>query len=188
MAARALQPDPQEHLADALGGGHRVAIGAVEARRGVLPGGAQPGDDAADQLVERHVAGDLVAQPALQDPGALLAHGLLFVPEHVGPFERPEIGELGAIEQAINELLSFLRDRDPRERASFARLRQPADRIEKGPPQEHGSLLTGEGLIRMALSLAKTRSSIKPLVGQPRHANPGRSARKASRLVARPFM
>ena len=86
--------------------------------------------------VERDIAGQLVAQPALQDPRALLAHRLLFVPQQVGPLECPEIGELGALDQAIDELVAFGRVCRFQERARFRRIGQPADRVEKRPTQE----------------------------------------------------
>ena len=169
---------PRNTWLDALGGGRRVAVGPVEARRGVLPGRAQPGDDPPDHLVERRVARDLVAQPALEDPGSLLAHRLFFVAQQVGPLERPEIGELGPVDQAIDQLVSLLRVAIGQERPGLVGLGKPADRVEIGPPQEDRIAADGEGLIRRALSLAKTSSSIGPLAGKPRQTKPGRSAQE----------
>ena len=114
VASRTLEPDAQEDLGDALGGGRRVAVGPVEAGRRVLPGRAQAADDPADHLVQRHVARDLVAEPALEDPGPFLAHGLLFVPEQIGPLQRPEVGELGPLDQPVDQLVRFVGSRSAR--------------------------------------------------------------------------
>ena len=61
----------------------------------------------AHHFIERHVGGELVAEPALEHPDAFRSHRLLFVAQQVGPLECPEIGELGAIEQAVDQLRSF---------------------------------------------------------------------------------
>ena len=72
VAPGALEPDAEEDLADRLGGGLRVAVGPVEARRRVLPGRAAGGDDAGGRTRRAATSrGDLVAEPALEDPDAL---------------------------------------------------------------------------------------------------------------------
>ncbi len=138
MAASALEPNAQEDLADGFGRGHGVAVGPVKAGRGVLPGRAQPGDNPAGQLVERRVARDLVAQPALKDPGTLLAHRLLFISEQVGPLQGPVIGELGALDQPVNQLAPFIRVARVEERAGFVGIGEPSNAIEVRAPEKLG--------------------------------------------------
>ncbi len=101
-----------------------------------MPGRPQAGDDLPGELIERGVLRDLVAQPALKDPGPLFSHRLFFVAEHVGPFESPEIGELGALDQAVDQPGSLVAVAIIQERPGFVRLGKPADRVEKGPAQE----------------------------------------------------
>ena len=166
VAARALQANSQKHLAHALGGGHRVAVGAVKARGRVFPGRAQAGDDPPHQRIQRRIASDLVAQPALEDPGALLAHRFFFVAQQVSPLECPEVGKLGPLDQAIDQLAHVSRGSlsARNDRASSGSGSRPiASRNARRRKTE--SLQMPEGLIRIALSLAKTGSSNGPFAG-----------------------
>ena len=117
VTARALEANSEEDLSHGLSGRHRVAVGAMKTRRRVLPVRAQAGDDLPRQVVERDIAGQLVAQPALKDPGPLLTHRLLFVAQQIGPLERPEIGEFGTVDELVDRAFRAYQDRSSRENA-----------------------------------------------------------------------
>src|SRR5262249_37620253 len=153
VTPRALKADAEEDLADRLGGGHRVAIRAVEAGRRVLPGGALGRDDLPGELIERQVARDRVAQPALEDPYALVAHRLFFVAEQVGPLERPEIGKLRKADQTIDQPFAPGGIGRAEEAARLIERGKTADGVEAGTPQERGVIHRLRGIDPKCLEL-----------------------------------
>ena len=132
VAAGALKTDAEKHLRDRFGRRRGVAIGSIKTRGGIAPGGTARGQDFAGELVKRRASGDLIAKPALKDPSSLVPHRLFFVAEQVGPFQRPVIGELRPIQEAIDQFRSLRRIGIGDERTRLVDGRQDADRIKIG--------------------------------------------------------
>ena len=130
-------------MSHGLSGRHRVAVGAMKTRRRVLPVRAQAGDDPPRQVVERDIAGQLVAQPALKDPGPFFTHRLLFVAQQIGPLKRPEIGEFGTVDELVNQLFALIRIVRVEKCARYIGIGKTADRIEKRAAQEGGIVADG---------------------------------------------
>ena len=86
MTTGALKPNAQKHLGDGFGGGVRIAIGAIETRRRIRPRRALRREQLADERAQGGVGGDLITQPALEDPDAFRTHRLFFVAQQVRPF------------------------------------------------------------------------------------------------------
>ena len=83
---------------DAVVVGRRVGEGAAVGRQQL-----------AHHLVERRVVVDVVAQPCLVDVRALDLDRLAVAAEHVGPFQRPEVGVLGPFQQLVDQLRPLVR-------------------------------------------------------------------------------
>ena len=60
-------------------------------------------DDRADEPVERHVEGDLVADPSMEADGPLHAREPLVAAQAVGPLQGPEVDVLGPLEERIDQ-------------------------------------------------------------------------------------
>ena len=102
------QARAEKKLRRSFSAGDGIAIGAVEIGGWILVGAAAGRDKLVDDLVERFVPGDALANPMVVGLHALAIEHLLLVAQHIGPFQRPEVGEFGAFQQGIDELRAFL--------------------------------------------------------------------------------
>ena len=66
----------------------------------------------AGKLIERLVLGQAFANPAIISVGPLLAQNLPIDAQQVGPFQGPVIGELGPIQQFVDQQVALVRPAD----------------------------------------------------------------------------
>ena len=104
VALRAVQPRAEKKLGGVLGALHRRAVGAIPVGRRVGVSAAARGDEFARELIERLVRGDALVNPAVKRLHPLRIKLALLNPQQVGPLERPEIDELRAFQQRLDEL------------------------------------------------------------------------------------
>jgi len=102
--------------------------------RAVAERAALGGDQLADKLVIRFVLAERVAQPRVEVPHGLDAGPVRVGPKQVGPLVRPEVGVLGPLEQAVDQLLPLIGARVREEGLRLVGRRQPADRPQVRPP------------------------------------------------------
>ncbi len=126
VALGALQADAQEHLAKGLGPALRIAEGAVEIGSRLTITASLSRDQLAGELIERLPLGNAVANPAVKRLHALAIQRLLLAVQHIGPLECPEVGELGSVQQLINEPGAFVGMLIVKKSANFFRSRQDA--------------------------------------------------------------
>ena len=105
-------------------------------------GVAGGGEEVAREFVPRAVDGDLRAQPRVKRAHALrAAHVVVALPailEEVAELQRPEIHELGTLEQRLDEARAFVGIFVGEERANFLGRGQRADGVEGGAAQKRG--------------------------------------------------
>src|SRR5262249_34673283 len=89
-------------------------------------------------FVERKVAVDGVANPALEDPDALIAHRLFFITQEIGPLERPEVGEFREPNQPVDERVALGWRGIVQGRPRFAWRGEAPDGIKVSPSQKNG--------------------------------------------------
>src|SRR5690349_5636408 len=89
VALGAQEPDAEENLHGAFAGIFRRGEDAPVIGGGVLRTASLGGHQLADEPVERLVAGDVVAEPAIHAPGALVAEQVETELEKVAPFQGP---------------------------------------------------------------------------------------------------
>src|SRR5437764_838024 len=71
------------------------------------------GDEFAREPVERLVLRNAPADPAVEGLDAFAVEQPLFGAQQIGPFERPEIGELGTFDQSFDQTPAFLQPPTP---------------------------------------------------------------------------
>ena len=106
----------------------------------------------------------------------------------VGELERPEIVELGPVEQPVDDLIAPRCRRLGQERIDFLGRRQDAQHVEVDPPDE---LAVGADLGRLdphLVELLRRRPGRSRCPGErSAAANPGTSTRWVSRMLATRF-
>ena len=108
VALGAAQLGSEENLRHGLGAGDGLANRAIKIRRRIEIAAAARGDQFARELVERLVLGDALANPAVERLDAFTVEQAFLGAQQIGPFERPEIGELRAFEQPVDQPGAFL--------------------------------------------------------------------------------
>src|SRR5260370_33275522 len=93
----------EEDLGQSAGPVAGLGHDLVEVGRPASRQRALGGDNLAGELVERNVPGDAIANPPVVMVGGLVAQDLAVDPQQVGPFERPEIGELRPLQELIDQ-------------------------------------------------------------------------------------
>ena len=108
MALGALQARAEKKLGRRFGARHRVAARPQETCRRIEIGAAARGDQLANKLVKRFIFGDALANPSLKSLNSFSVEDLFFVAQQVGPFQRPEVGEFGALQQLVDQARALL--------------------------------------------------------------------------------
>jgi hypothetical protein len=119
MALGALHPNAEEELGGRFGQIVRIAVDTEVVGRAVGVDRPLPHDEFADELIERPVGAERLADPVVQGPHPLLAQGLALVADQVGPLERPQGGVLvvvgielrvaGQAQESVDEMLPLVR-------------------------------------------------------------------------------
>ncbi len=134
----ALRPHSHERERHGLGDGLRLAAlhGAVEVHLRVAEVAAAAGEHLADEPVVRHVLLDARANPAvigLHRVGPEFDGELGLDPQQVAPLHRPVVGELLALQQAIDQLAAFVGVGILQELRRLFSRRERADHVQVGP-------------------------------------------------------
>ena len=110
VALGALDPHPHEDLGDVLGHLQGDVGRLVEVGRGVLERPAVGPEELLDHLVHRRVLGELLDQPVVVEEHRLVADRVRRLDlEDLGPLVDPELGELLAPEQLVDQLGPLVR-------------------------------------------------------------------------------
>ena len=105
VALGALRANAHEHLGHVLGRLQRVALDLVEVRGRVAERAAGGAEQLPDHLVQRHVRGDLVGQPVGVEKHRLVADLVARLDhQQFGPLHGPDLGELLALQQPVDQL------------------------------------------------------------------------------------
>ncbi len=182
VAAGAGQPRPHEDQGGGLGHGSRVAVGdgPVEIGRPDAEIAAVGSEQLADELVVGLVLGDALADPAVIRLRRLrpeIDRVFRLDPQQVAPLQRPEVGELLALQQPVDQLAPLLRIGVGQKGAGLVRRGQRADHVQVDAAQEIlRRAQTSEGGMPSVLSLANTSSSIL-LFGLDRRERRGKRLR-----------
>src|SRR5258708_7766857 len=138
VALGALEAHAEKELGGGFGALGWLADGAIKVGGGVFIGAAAGGDDLTHELVERFVFRDGLPNPMLKNLGALAVERLFLVAQQVGPFERPEIGKLGPLQQPVDHPSPFLAMMISDERSSFLRRRQKSKEVQESSAKKNG--------------------------------------------------
>jgi len=116
VALRALDAGAHEHLRHVLGELEDVFLDLIVVGGRVGEGAALGGQQFADELVERGVGGDALAEPLVVVESGFVGHLLRTVVEgadlhQLRPFHHPHLGELLAAEQLVHKLGALVRTR-----------------------------------------------------------------------------
>ena len=105
----ALDPHPHEDLGDVFGHLQGVGLVLVVVGGWIFEGAAAGAKQLAHHLVHRDIVGDLVLQPVVVQQHRLVAH-LVGRPDlqQLSPFHHPELDELFAAEELIDELRALV--------------------------------------------------------------------------------
>ena len=138
----AFRPHSHEAQRHGLGDGLRLAAlhGAVEVHLRVAEIAAAGGEHLADEPVVRHVLLDARADPAvigLHRVGPELDGELRLDPQQVAPLHRPVVGELVALQEAIDQLAAFVGVGILEELPRLVGRGQRADHVQVGPAEEN---------------------------------------------------
>ena len=104
MALGALDANAQEQLAGGLGAVVRVGGRAIEIGRRVVERVAFGRQQLAGELVVGHVVAHGSHQPAIELMDAGRRHFAVAQPQQVAPFQGPEFGVLGPLQQCVDQL------------------------------------------------------------------------------------
>ena len=157
---------------------------AVEAGRRVREVRALGRDDRADEPVERHIGGDLIADPAMKADRPLHPREPLVAAQAIGPLQGPEVDILGAFEQRVDQPRPLVGPTSSRNATSSSGVGTRPIRSRYTRRQNMASSLNSDGGMRSSLSLAKTCWSMKLFSGGSSQTSPGTGSRKMRRLVA----
>src|SRR4051812_42294731 len=108
MALCALKSHAEEQLRGRLGASRRITNSAIKICCWIHVCAPPSRNDLAHKLIERLVIRDGLANPMLKDLNAFSIQRLLFVPEEVGPFQRPKIGVLASLQQPRYQGATFV--------------------------------------------------------------------------------
>ncbi len=148
VALGALDLLAQEQPGRLRGERHRaeLEVGQDVVDGAVLLVGAGRGDQLMDDLVPGPIGAELLAQPVVQR-GAV-DHPALVAPadQEDRPLGREVLGEVGMIEQVLDQLAALVGLPGGQEGPGLLHGRDPAEQVEVGPPQE---LLVGRRLRRL---------------------------------------
>src|SRR5439155_21510737 len=81
----------------------RFTDGAIEIRRRIEISAPARGEEFAGEPVEWFVFREALANPAMERLDAFAVEQSLLGAQQVGPLERPEVGELGPLQQAVDQ-------------------------------------------------------------------------------------
>ena len=112
VALGALDAHAHEDLGGVLGELQRVGLDLVVVGGGVLERAAVGAEQLLDDLVHRHVVGELVLEPVVVEQRGLVAELWFAVRadlQQLGPLHHPHLDELLAAEQLVDQLLALLR-------------------------------------------------------------------------------
>ena len=138
VALGALELGAEEDAGGAVSADLGVAVGAPPVGRWVFEGAAAGGDDLLGELVEGFVLGDAVADPIVEDAHAVVVELALFDLEEVGPFQGPEVGELGTLEKGVDEPGALVGGGVGDEGLGVGGGRDEAEEVEPGAADEEG--------------------------------------------------
>ena len=138
VALGTVQTHPEKNLGDSLGALIGGAEGAVIIRGGDFVGTAQRGDDLAGEAVERLVFVDGFTDPAVEGGDASGIEDFFLDAEEVGPFQGPEVGELGTLEEGVDQFGPFVRIRVLKKGPCLLLCRDEPEKIEMDAPDEGG--------------------------------------------------
>ena len=138
MAFGAGDADAEEDLGEHVG--HFAGFGGdfVEVAGASFVEGTFAGEKFAGQLVEGAVGGEEAANPVVVGVGFLVGEFLAVHPEDVGPFERPEVGVGGAIEEGVHEAGAAVGAAVGEELAGFGGRGECAGDVEGGAAEKFG--------------------------------------------------
>ena len=139
VALGALHAHAHENLGHVLRRLERFALDLVEVRGGRGECAAAGSENLADDLVQRHVAGDLLREPVRIEINRLVAHvdrAARADHEQFGPFHGPDFGKRLALQQAIDELGPFVGRLVAEEAAVFVLGRQQAGDVDRRAAEE----------------------------------------------------
>ena len=144
VALSTLNARAEEDLSEVLGRLLRREpfVGGVEVRRRLLDVAAVADDQFRNELIERPIRGHLVVNPRGVGPHRLLIAAVLRLivdssdAEQLAPLHRPQVDELFAVEQRVDQLHTFVFDSVGDEAIVFFTRRREADQVERDAPQE----------------------------------------------------
>src|SRR6266852_1775312 len=110
VALGAFDPHAEERLADVGGDVARIQLSRdeIEIRRRIVVQVTLPDQEFSYDLVVRTVFLNRIAQPIVEDFGALVATLVEPEPEQVGEVLGPKLGPLRALEQGFNQRLALV--------------------------------------------------------------------------------
>src|SRR5687768_16665445 len=109
VAAGALEPRPEEHLAEHRGALRRIPAVAVDHRRSVTMVGAFGEEDFAYELIVRLVLPEALPEPLIQRENALDTYAVRIRSHQVGPLCGPVIRVSRIFQHAGDELPALVR-------------------------------------------------------------------------------
>ncbi len=141
VALGALDAGAHEDLRDVFRELHDIRLHLEKIRGGAGEGAALCGEKFGNELVEGSVAGDAIAQPAVEVQSGFVGDGVVAIAdgadlEQLGPFHNPHLGELFAGQQRIHELGVLVRAGVRKEFLALLRRGREADDVEVRAAQE----------------------------------------------------
>jgi hypothetical protein len=114
VTLRALEAEAEEDLGRGFGPGFGIAEGAIIVGRRLGVGTATRGEEPTGEDIEGSVVGELGADPGMKVGDPFAVESALFVAEEVGPLDGPELGELGTLQERVDEVRVVCRGWDRR--------------------------------------------------------------------------
>ena len=173
VALGALDPDAEEELGRGLGRVLRVAADPVVVRGRVPERRAVGGEQLADELVERGVPLQVGPDPAVEGVRPLGLDQPAVGPEDVGELQSPEVGELRATQQAVDQPRPTVGAGVGQERLDLLGRGEDPHGVERGPAEELG---VGANLGRAdphPVQLGEDRAVDRVVRGDFREPEPG---------------
>ena len=96
----------------------------------------RPATSSSGELVERLAIDDGPANPGVKGTNAFCVECLLLVAQEIGPFQRPEVGKLVALEKRIDQPGAFVLPGIGEESSRLGREGQHADGVEVGASEK----------------------------------------------------